>query len=251
MVVSGDEAQIGHQLRLADHDPDAVDGPGNTAPGDRLGGVGGDHLEPALFGAERHRLPDGVRAGSFHRRDETEEPLLVAVCDHVRQRHGAPRQRARLVEDDRLEAPRALEDLGVLEEHAELGAAAAAHHDGRRRGQTQGAGAGDDEDGDAVAHGGGEVAAHDQPPGERECGDADHHGNEHRGDAVGELLDRRLRRLGVFDEPHDLGERGVGAHLGDLDDDAALLVDRGAVDPVADRAVHRDRLTGEHRLVHG
>ena len=61
-------------------------------------------------------------------------------------------------------------------------------------------------------------------------GERDDDGHEHAGDPVGEPLHRRLARLGVLDEPGDLGERGVGADPGRADDEAAAGVDGRAGD---------------------
>ena len=76
-----------------------------------------------------------------------------AVGGHdVDEGHRAGGDGAGLVEHDRVDPPGRLEHLGALDDHAELGAAAGADHDRRRRGQAEGARAGDDQHGD----GGGE-----------------------------------------------------------------------------------------------
>ena len=67
-------------------------------------------------------------------------------------RHPAGGHGAGLVEHDRVDAAGGLEDLGALDQQAELGAAAGADHQRRRRGQAERARAGDDQHGD----GGGE-----------------------------------------------------------------------------------------------
>jgi hypothetical protein len=72
--------------------------------------------------------------------------------DCIGEPHPALRHRARLVEDDGREPARSLEHLGPLDEDAELGSAARAHHEGGRRRQAKRARAGDDQHGD----GGGE-----------------------------------------------------------------------------------------------
>ena len=59
-------------------------------------------------------------------------------------------ERAGLVEHDRPDRAEPLERLGVAEEDAVLGALARADHDRGRRGEPEGAGAGDDQDGDRV-----------------------------------------------------------------------------------------------------
>ena len=62
--------------------------------------------------------------------------------------HPAGRDRAGLVEHDRVDAARRLEHLGALDQDAELGAAAGADEQRRRRGESERARAGDDQHGD-------------------------------------------------------------------------------------------------------
>ena len=62
-------------------------------------------------------------------------------------------ERAGLVDDQRVHLLHDLQRLGVLDQHAGLGAAADADHDRHRRGQAQGARAGDDQHRDRVDQG--------------------------------------------------------------------------------------------------
>ena len=125
--------------------------------------------------------------------------------------HPALGDGAGLVEHDRVDAARLLEDLRPLDQDAELRAAAGADHQRRRRRQPERAGAGDDQHGD----GGGERrrgrGAEREPAGERQQREHDHDRHEDRGDAVGEPLHRRLAGLRRVDQARDLRERGVGA----------------------------------------
>ena len=83
----------------------------------------------------------------------------------------------------------------------------------------------------------------DEPARRRACrGDDDDDRHEHRRDAVGEPLHRRLARLGVLDEAGDLGQLGVGADAGRAHDEAPAGVDGGAGDGVAGADLDGDRL---------
>ena len=88
-----------------------------------------------------------------------------------------------------------------------------------------------------------------QPGHERDHRDHEHDGHEHRRDAVGQALHRRLRALGLLDQARDLRQRGVVADPGGLDDQPAAGVERGAEHRVAGHDVDRHRLAGEHRDV--
>ena len=94
------------------------------------------------------------------------------------------------------------------------------------------------------------IAGPAKPQNRNVASDGDEHErDEHRADAVGEALHRGLGALRVLDEAHDLSERGVGAHLGRAEPEAAQLVHGRADDGVARGLLDRDRLAGEHRLV--
>ena len=83
-------------------------------------------------------------------------------------RHPAGRHRAGLVQHDGVDAPRRLQHLRALDQDAELGATTGAHQQRGRRGQTQRARAGDDQDRDGGGEGGGRRCADQQPAGQRQ-----------------------------------------------------------------------------------
>ncbi len=146
------------------------------------------------------------------------------------QLHAALGHGAGLVEHDRVDATRLLEDLRPLDQDAELRSASRADHQRGRRRQAEGAGARDDQH----RHRGGERrrrrSAEREPAGERQEREHEHDRDEDRGDAVGESLHRSLARLGGLDETRDLRERGVGADLRRAHDHAAVRVDGCAGD---------------------
>ena len=57
-----------------------------------------------------------------------------------------------------------------------------------------------------------------EPAGERGDGDGEHDGHEDGGDPVGQALHGCGAALGLVDHADDLGQRGVGADPGRLDD---------------------------------
>jgi hypothetical protein len=77
----------------------------------------------------------------------------IAVGGQLRQSGPALGERARLVDDDRVDLLHDLEHLCALDEHAVFGAAADAHHDRHRRGQPERARASHDQDGHRVDQG--------------------------------------------------------------------------------------------------
>ena len=162
-------------------------------------------------------------------------------------------QRARLVEDDRVDLVEGLQALPALDQDAPLGPLARADHDGRRRRQAQGAGAGDDQDGDEIEQGEDEARrrAEEGPDDEGQDGDADDGGHEVAGDDVGQPLDRRLGALGLLDQLDDLGQGGVLADPDGPEAEAAPLVDRRPDDGVAGPLVDGQALAGDHGLVDG
>ena len=93
-------------------------------------------------------------------------------------------------------------------------------------------------------------SAGDEPDDERQRRDRHHDRHEHRAHAIGELLDRRARRLRVAHQPDDLRERAVGADRRSRGHRSAPV--RLIVPPITRSPAplaHRHRLAGEHRLV--
>ena len=142
-------------------------------------------------------------------------------------------QRAGLVDDQRVDLLQPLQRLGVLDQHAQPGAAADADHDRHRRGQAQRAGAGDDQH----RHGGDQAVGEatgsgpQQPPGdERERGDRDHGRHEPARDLVGQPLDRRPPALRLGDHLDDPRQQRLRADLLRAHDEAAAAVHRAADD---------------------
>ena len=90
----------------------------------------GQRMLGRLFQAEEH-------IGSFGGR-------VLCPC-HLRHHWPAFRQRARLVHHEGVRPSGRFQTFRVLDEDAQFRSLADAHHDGGRRGQSEGTGAGDDE----------------------------------------------------------------------------------------------------------
>ena len=150
------EAPLGHQRRAADLDAVAVDHALDAEPvavRERL-----DRRKPAELRREpRARSP--ARSGARRR------PRARPRCGAARRGSCRPRaststrlilpgrDRAGLVEHDRVDPARGLEDLGSLDQQAELRAAARADEQRGRRGEPERARAGDDQHRDGGGEG--------------------------------------------------------------------------------------------------
>ena len=108
--------------------------------------------EPALLRAVDDRAGERVLAPALEAGRQAEELcLVVGRQGHDGREPGAAlRQRAGLVDDERVHLLQDLERLGVLDEDARRRAPAGPHHDGHRRREAERAGARDDQDGHAV-----------------------------------------------------------------------------------------------------
>ena len=161
-------------------------------------------------------------------------------------------QGAGLVEGDDVECADALERGGVLDQDPVASADPGPHGHRGWRCESEGVGAGDDHGADRERQRGQEaLVGRDGPDGERDQAGGHRDDHQHRGGAVGQPLPWGLGALGGLDQRDDLAERGVGADLGRLHDDAARAVDRSAHDLVALGLVDRDRLAGDQALIDG
>ena len=124
-------------------------------------------------------------------------------------------QRAGLVDDQRVDLLHALQRLGVLDQHARLGAAPDADHDRHRRGEPERARAGDDQhrDGRDQAVGEARLGSPDRPGGEGQQRDAITAGtNQPDTWSASRWIGARLR-WASRDHLHDLRQHRVAADL--------------------------------------
>ena len=184
---------------VADDHGDAVDLGPHPVTGDGLERRGGGDVEPSAAGAGHDRPADGVLGADLGRRRPGQHLVAVHTLpgDHVGERHLPHREGARLVEHDGVDALGPLEDLAPLDEHAQAGAPAGADHDRHRRGQAEGARAGDDEHGDGGEEAVDRTIGRERPGQERDRGHGQDDGHEHARHPVGQPLHRRLRPLGL------------------------------------------------------
>ena len=160
------------------------------------------------------------------------------------------RNRTSFVKRGELNFACVLERLGSLEEHAVPCSHAIAHHDRDGRCKTEGAGAGDDKDGDGPLEREGHVLSGEQPADENQRRNGDHGRHEHARHAVRDARDRRLGCRRVRDHLNDLGKGCVLSDARRLRPDEAGLIDRRRTDRIADSFVHRDGFAGQSGFIH-
>lgn len=194
----------------------------------------GQRAEP-----RRRALGDGtgdrMLGGVLQRACQPQDFGLVGAVGgaHGQQGHAPGGDGAGLVEDDGVDPARGLQYLRALDQDAQLGAASGADQQRGRRGQPQGAGAGDDQYGDGGGERGREPGAVAEPEAEGAQGEGDHDRHEDGGDPVREPLRRGLAVLRVLHQLRHPGQLGVGADPRGLDDETSARVDGGAGDRVA------------------
>ena len=169
--------------------------------------------------------------------------------DDVDERHPSGGHRARLVQQDRVHAPRRLENLRALDEDPELRATTRADEERGRRREPERARAGDDQHGDRGREGERRRFAGEEPERERPDRENEHDRHEDGGDPVREPLHRRLARLRVCDEPRDLRERRLAPDACRAHDEPAAEVDRRARDLGSRGDLDRGALAGQQRPV--
>src|SRR5829696_8243853 len=226
--------------------PDAVAGNGLEARGlvcldSPLAGTGDDRLGQRVF---------GVPLGWGH---EPQQVLLApAVFGHDIGEGGLSLgEGTGLVEYVGVYARYVLEGRGVLYQYVVPRPDTGTHGHGGRGRKAKGVGAGDDDGRDGERHGRYGRGAPQEVPGE-EGDDARSHGQDHKvlGGAVGKPLAWCLGVLGLLDEVHDLGERGVGADGGGPEAHAPAAVDRACYNRVSWALGDRDALAGHECLVY-
>ena len=256
----GSAPQLRRDLRLAADEGQVAAREGRAVQrgGQSAAGQGAEVLHLGKLHAQRldvaqHGPSQGMFTPALQRSGHAQQRLRgnALRAQHVRDLRFAGGDGAGLVQGDDLRAPRVFQRDGGLEQHAVLRAHAVAHHDGHWRGQSQRAGAGDDQYGDGPGQGVAHGLACQHPDDEGDGGNADHRRNEHAGDLVRNLGDGGLGGRRVGDHFDDLAESGVLAHAGGLAADEARLVHRGGGDRISRRLVYGDALAGERGLVDG
>ena len=154
---------------------------------------------------EAHELR-AVDAVTGHDADDCQRPFG----------HGAG-----LIEHDRRDPPRLLEDLGPSDQDPELRPASRPDHQRGRRREPECTRARDDQHRDGGGERRGDIAREEEPAGQRRERQSDHDRHEDGRDAVDEPLDRCLAGLRIRHETGDLGQGGVVTDLRRLDHEPA------------------------------
>ena len=201
-----------------------------------------------MFGAAFSRCREAKQFGDCE---------LHAVCGGQRHDVGdlwtSHGDRAGLVEHDGVDGVRALEHIAAFDEDAALGAPSRPDEDCGGRRQAHGARARDDEHRDEVHQGRRAAGARRQqvePDNEGADRDHEYSRGEDARDDVRHARDRGAAPLRFLHEPDDLLKRGVAADTRRAEPERAGAVHASPEHGAAGLLVHRQRLAGEHRLIH-
>ena len=192
---------------------------------------------------------DGVSAAGLHRGDFAQQlrPVHPGSDDKIDKACIAFAQRAGFVEDGGINQGERFDRVAPAGEESAFGQGGEGRPNGDRRGQSHGAGAGDEEDGEAVEHPG-DPAALQGPAEGGQRSDDQHEREEPRDKAIGLALDAS----GIFARFLDRAEEGIepaGASARDRGDtQGALLHAASRQDAVARALDHRVGLAGQGSL---
>ena len=247
------DAQILEQCAVAESDAAPVDVSRHAFAGQGVEGAQLTESHAPFESAADDGLGQRVLAASLQGRRECQQRRLVhsTGCFDKHQLRLAFGQCSRLVDHQGLNIAHDLDGFGVLEQDARGRTLAGSRHDRHRRGKPESAGAGDDEHRHRVDDGVGHCrrGPHQRPHDEGNNGGRDHRRNEVTGHHIGQLLNRRPAALRLGHHLYDLRQHRIRAHTYRFDYQATRSVHRGTNDTVARGFLHRDRLTGNHRLV--
>ena len=253
--VPGGHAEGLQEPRVAERDAAARDLAPHPLPRGHLEVRGFLQREPARPRAVDDRAGERVLAPALEAGRQAEElRLVVGRQGHDGRQPGAAlRQRAGLVDDERVHLLEDLERLGVLDEDARRRAPAHAHHDRHRRREPERARARDDQDGHQREQRVGQPGlGPDRAPDERaQHGDPHDRRDEVGGHPVREALDGRAAPLGLGDLADDPGEQRVPADPIGAHHEGARAVDGAGGDLVPCPLLDGHRLARDHGFVDG
>ena len=244
---------VDDEFRFADRDLVTGDCSPGTDPGqgreplDRgegaqlLVGGGGDGSGHEVLGCLFERPHPSQQRG----------PVDAGRHRHVGDRHPPFGDGPGLVEHHGVDLPRGLERLVSLEEDPQAGPGSGGDEQGRRRGQAERAGAGDDQDRDRRAEGVLGGTTDHEPGGEGDESDGEHGGDEDPRDPVGQSLDSSLLVLGILDELHHVGQLCVAPDTRGPDHETTTDRHRSADHLVAGSDVDGYRFAGHGASIDG
>ena len=249
-------AQLAHQPAVAQLEGHAV-----QCRADAAAGQGGEflHVQQCRAGVARgigHGQRYGV-VGTRRQARRDQRGRMAGLVGHVPildvgLHRLAMRERAGLVQRQPFQVAAFFEVHAALDQDAAARRGGQSADDADRRGNDQGAGAGDDQQRQGAVDGvepglvpqQGRQHRHQQR-------DAHHGGRIDAGKAVDEALRGRPGALGLFDGMDDARQRGVSRRRGDPVLEGACRVHRGRVDRIVLRFFHRQAFARDGGLVHG
>ncbi len=247
---AGERFVLGEQVSVAQCQGPPLDLADDALTADHAGLLGRLHRHALHLAGLEHGMGQRVLAATLQAARQCQHVAGIVVTGlPVHQAWAARRQRAGLVEDHLIHGMGALQGLGVLDQDTVAGGHPRAGHDRRRRGQPQCTGAGDHQHGDRVDHRHLGLGACPQPAQQGAQGHQQDDRDEHLADPVHQFLDRRLGRLGLFDQANDAGQHGLGADRHGTDPQGAIDVDGAARHRVAGSLGHGPAFAADQRFI--
>ena len=247
------DTQLFEQFRCSDLDTRAIDLSDQPLAEMRHELLGRRERNAACFRGAHHRLRERMLRALLRARGPREHVVLgrVSERDDVGHFEAAVRERAGLVERERLHPAERFDETPALEEHSVAGRVGDRRQDRRGRGDHERARRSDDEQRHRAIERSRELVP------EHERRDHDHQsGRDHDRDRVvapdpfRDLFGLRLLLLRFLHQAHDAREGRVFGHARRAHLERALLVQRARKDPVADLLGDRHRFSGEVALVY-
>src|SRR5688572_15015571 len=244
-----------HEVAVAKQNVLSVDAGFDAKPWQRAKFGRVRHLDLTISRSTHDRFSQRMLASLLSTGSETEHSLLrvSANRDEVGQHWLPASDCSRLVENNRVQLVGGFQTLSPLDEHPVLRTAPRAYHYRRRRSETEGARAGDDQHRHEIherhrkPHFG---RRENEPGGKRRYRDAQNYRREDSADDVGESRDGGFRSLGIVNHSHDLLQRRIAADLCRLESECASQIERPAEHLFTRSLFDRQTLASEHGFVH-
>ena len=155
------------------------------------------------------------------------------------------------VDDEEFDLGEFFEGGRVANQDAEAGGSRESAGGGHGCSETEGAGAGSDENGDGPIDGGAGCFSGEDPTDGGGQGKQEDEGSEDAGDFVGQALEGRRIFAGFLDESGEPGDEGVGPGFFGEDEESASRDEGSAEDGVADKLFDRKGFAGEDGFLDG
>ena len=242
-----------HQRGIADRQDGASHLAAYPDAGGRLETLRRFQRQVATTGFRDDRVGQRVLAALIEAGRQTQHLLLGEPFGRERgvERRTPLGQGSGLVHDQGVDLAEVLDRLGIAEQHAFPGGTAGRYHDRHRCGQSQCAGASDDQDRDRIENRERPRRLRTEQPPHEEGGNGSRQHSQHEpiSHFVGHTLHRCARALRLRDQLHDLRQHRRRTDFFRPDHQAAGAVEGRADHAGADGLIDRDGLPGQHRLV--